>query len=99
MTNSDNIRDIIYELAGTLTYLGDDYALTGTECDPGNSAVRIIKRNSEKTLYLIAYSEPDDTEMRLYDEHNNLIDQRFLYNGALNNLTAENIADYIKQLF
>lgn len=86
-------------MAGTLTYLGDDYAPTETECDPGDSAVRITKRNSEKTLYVIAYSEPDDTEMRLYDAHDDLIDQRFLYNGALDNLTAENIADDIRKLF
>lgn len=99
MADNDNTRDIIHELAGTLTYLGDDYTLTGTECDPGDSAVRIIKRNSEKNLYVIAYGEPDDTEMRLYDEHDDLIDQRFLYNGRLDNLTAENIADDIRKLF
>lgn len=98
MTDNDNIRDIIHELAGTLTYLGDDYTLTETECDPGDSAVRIIKRSSEKTLYIIAYSDPDDTEMRLYDGHDDLIDQRFLYNGALDNLTAENIAGDIRTL-
>lgn len=99
MANNDNTRDIIHELAGALTYLSDDYTLTRTECDPGDSAVRIIKQNSEKTLYVIAYSEPDDTEMRLYDEYDNLIEQRFLYNGTLDNLTAENIADDIRKLF
>lgn len=98
MTNNGTTRDIIYELAGTLAYLDDDYTLTGTECDPGDSAVRIIKRNSEKTLYVIAYSKPDDTEMRLYDEHDNLIDQRFFYNGTLDNLTAGDLADDIRKL-
>lgn len=97
MANNDNTRDIIHELAGTLADLGDDYTLTRTECDPGDSAVRIIKRNSEKTLYVIACSEPNDTEMRLYDEHDNLIAQHFFYNGALGNLTAENIADDIRR--
>lgn len=99
MANNDSTRDIIHELAGTLAYLDDDCTLTETECDPGDSAVRITKQNSEKTLYVIAYSDPDDTEMRLYDEHDDLIDQRFLYNGTFDNLTAENIADDIRKLF
>lgn len=95
MANNDNARDIIHELAGTLTYLGDDYTLTGTECDPGDSAVRITKRNSEKTMYIIAYSDPADTEMHLYDGPDSLIAYHVFYDGSLNDSTPEDIADYI----
>ena len=97
MTNN-NTRDIIRELANVLSYLGDDYTLTGVECDPGDSAVRVIKRNSDKTLYIIAYSDPDDTETRLYDENDDLTIQCSLYNGALGDLTPEDIADGIRKI-
>lgn len=99
MANNSKTRDIIHELAATLTHLGDDYTLTGVECDPGDSAARVIKRNNEKTMYVIAYSDPDDTEIRLYDETGNLSHQCFLYNGAFDSLTPENFADDIRKLF
>lgn len=95
MANNDNTRDIIHELADTLTYLGDDYTLTGTECDPGDSAVRITKRNSEKTLYVIAYSDPDDTEIQVYDGPDSLITYHVFHDGSLDDATPEDIADYI----
>lgn len=99
MANNDNTRDIIHELAGTLTYLGDDYTLTGTECDPGDSAVRVTKRNSEKTLYIIAYSDPVTTEMHLYDGLNSLITYHVFYDRTLDDFTPEDIADYIIRSF
>lgn len=99
MNKHDNIRDIIHELADTLTHLGDDYTLTGVDCEPGDSAGRIIKRNSEKTMYIIALSDPDDTEMRLYDENGDMTAQYCFYNGAFDNLTPADIADDIKNLF
>lgn len=95
MTNNDNTRDLIHEMANTLQYLGDDYTLTKVECDPGDSAIRIIKRNSEKTLYIIAYNNPNDTETRLYDEHDNLTAQYFYYDGAFDKLTTREVADLI----
>lgn len=95
--SNDNKRDIIHELADALQLLGDDYTLTGVECEPGDSAVRVIKRNSDKTLYIIAYSNPDDTETRLYDEHDDLTTQCSLYNGAFNTLPPEEIADAIRK--
>jgi hypothetical protein len=97
MTNNDNHRDIIHEIADVLTSLGDDYTPTKVECDPGDSAVRITKRNNEKTLYIIAYSEPDDTEIRLYDKHDDLTAQSFLYNSAFGELYPGEIADYIRK--
>jgi hypothetical protein len=97
MADNNNVRDIIHELADTLAYLGDDYTLTGTECDPGDSAVRIIKRGSEKTVYIIAYSDPDDTEIRVYDEHDELTTQSSFYNGAFGNLYPEDVADCIRK--
>lgn len=97
MTNNDNTRDIIHEMIDALASLGDDYTLTRVECDPGDSAARITKRNGKKTMYVTAYSEPDDTETRLYDEHDNLIAQSFLYDGAFDKLHPEEVADYIRK--
>lgn len=95
MSDNTKKRDIIHEMADTLALLGDDYTLTGVECDPGDSAVRVIKRNSEKTLYVIAYDNPDDTEMRLYDESDELASQHVFYNGSFDNLPPRLLADYI----
>lgn len=97
MTNNDTTRDITAEMADVLALLGDDYTLTAVECVPGDSAARITKQDSGKTMYLIAYSEPDDTEMRLYDEHDDLIAQSFLYNGAFGRLYPEEVADYTRK--
>lgn len=95
MANNDNTRDIIHELAGTLTHLGDDYTATEVDCDPGDSAIRITKQNSEKTMYIIAYSDPADTEMHLYDGPDSLIAYHVFYDGSLDDSTPEDIADYI----
>lgn len=88
-------RDIIHDLADALQLLGDDYTINEVDCDPGDSAIRITKRNSEKTLYIIAYSNPADTEMRLYDEPDSLIAYHVFYAGTLDDLTPEDIADHI----
>lgn len=95
MTDNDNPRDIIHEMADALRLLGDDYTITKVDCKPGDSAIRVIKRNSEKTLYIIAYSNPDDTEMRLYDEPDSLDAYHVFYNGSLDDYTPEGLADYI----
>ena len=95
MSNENKPRDIIHEMANVLPLLGDDYTLTGVECDPGDSAIRVIKRNSEKTMYIIAYSEPDATEVHIYDGHDTLTAYHVFYDGSLNDSTPENIADYI----
>ncbi len=95
MTDNDNVRDIIHEMADVLRLLGDDYATTKVDCDPGDSAIRITKRNSEKTLYIIAYSDPADTETHLYDGPDSLIAYHVCYDGSLDDYTPEDIADYI----
>ena len=97
MTDNDNIRDILHEIADVLASLGDDYTPAKVECDPGDSAVRITKQDSEKTIYVIAYSEPDDTEIRVYDEHDDLIAQNSFYDGAFGDLFPEDVADYIRK--
>lgn len=97
MTNNNNTRNIINEITNTMQYLGDDYTLTEMECDPGDSAIRITKQNSKKTLYIIAYNNPDDTETRLYDEHNNLTTQCSFYNGTFNTTPPETIATLISK--
>lgn len=95
MTDNSKTRDIIHEMADVLRLLGDDYTITKVDCEPGDSAIRITKRNSEKTLYIIAYSDPADTEVHLYDGHDSLIAYHVLYDGFLNDHTPEDIADYI----
>lgn len=88
-------RDISHEMADVTALLGDEYTTTNVECDPGDSAIRITKQNSEKTLYIIAYSDPADTETQLYDGSDTLLTYQIFYNGTLNESTPEDIADYI----
>lgn len=93
MTNDR--RDIIHELADVTALLGPEYETTRVECDPGDSAMKITKQDSRKTLYAIAYSNPDDTEIHLYDGTDSLIAYHVFHNGSLGNLTPEQFADHI----
>lgn len=95
MSDNNKPRNISHEMADALRLLNNNYTTTEVNCDPGDSAIRITKRNSEKTLYIIAYSDPDDTEMHLYDGPDSLITYRVLYDGSLHDATPEDIADYI----
>lgn len=95
MTTTNDARDIRHEMADALRLLGDDYTTTEVDCEPGDSAIRITKRNSEKTMYVIAYSNPDDTEMHIYDGPDSLIAYHVFYNGSLDDSTPEDIAGYI----
>lgn len=95
MSDNNKPRDINHEMADALRLLGDDYTITEVDCDPGDSAIRITKRNSEKTMYIIAYSDPADTEMHIYDGIDSLITYHVFYDGSLDDSTPENIADYI----
>lgn len=95
MSDNDKTRDIIRELADVLALLDDDYTLTGVECHPGDSAARITKRNSGRTSYIIAYSNPDDTEIRLYDGNDDPTSQHVFYNGSFASLSPETIAGLI----
>lgn len=88
-------RDIIREMADVPRLLGDDYTITEVDCDPGDSAIRVTKRNSEKTLYVIAYNDPADTETQLYDDTDSLIDYDVFLDGTPDHPTPEDIADYI----
>lgn len=99
MTNNSNTRDIIREQAAAFTLLGDEYETTLVGCEPGDSAVRITKQGSQQTLYIVAYSDPDDTEMMLYDEDDSIMAECTIYNGALDNFTAEDLADDIRKFF
>lgn len=95
MRDNNKPRDIIHEIADALRLLGDDYTATKVDCEPGDSAIRITKQNSEKTLYVIAYSDPADTEMHLYDGPDTLTSSHAFYDGSLDDHTPEDIADYI----
>lgn len=46
-------------------------------------------------MYIIAYSDPADTEMHLYDGPDSLISYHAFYNGSLDDSTPEDIADHI----
>lgn len=99
MSGNTTPRDINHEIADALRLLNNDYTTTEVDCDPGDSAIRITKQNSEKTMYIIAYSDPADTEMRLYDEPDSLITYHVFYDGSLDDSTSEDIADYITRSF
>lgn len=95
MRSNNKPRNIHHEMANALRLLGDDYTTIEVDCDPGDSAIRITKRNSEKILYIIAYSNPADTELHLYDGSDSLTSYRVFYDGSLDDSTPEDIADYI----
>lgn len=93
MTN--NRKDIIHELADVTALLGTEYEVTRVECDPGDSAMKITKQGSQKTLYIIAYSNPDSIEIQLYDGIDSLDSYLVLYDDSLGRLTPEQVADHI----
>nr|UWG20990.1 MAG: hypothetical protein [Bacteriophage sp.] len=95
MSHENKTRNINHEMADALRLLDHDYTTTEVDCDPGDSAIRITKQNSEKTLYIIAYSDPDDTEMHVYDGSDSLTTCHVFSNGSLHDSTPEDIADYI----
>lgn len=98
MRDENKTRDIIHEMADVLQLLSNDYTTTKVDCDPGDSAIRITKRNSKKSLYIIAYSNPDDTEMHLYDGPDSLIAYHIFYDGSLDDSTPEELADHITRI-
>nr|UVX88611.1 MAG: hypothetical protein [Bacteriophage sp.] len=95
MSDNNKPRDINHEMADALRLLGNDYTTTEVDCYPGDSAIRITKQNSKKTLYIIAYSDPADTEMHVYNGTDSLITYRVFQDGSLDDSTPEDIADYI----
>lgn len=95
MRDENKRRNIHHEMVDALQLLGNDYTTTEVDCEPGDSAIRITKRNSEKTLYVIAYSNPSDTEMHLYDGPDTLTTYHVFYDGSLDDYTPEDVADYI----
>lgn len=95
MRDENKHRNISHEMADALRLLDSDYTAAEVDCEPGDSAIRITKRNSEKTLYVIAYSDPADTEMHLYDGSDSLIAYDVFYDGSLDGSTPEDIADHI----
>lgn len=95
MTDNTTRRDIRHEMADVIALLGDEYTVTNVECDPGDTAIKITRQNTSKIMYVIAYSNPDDTELRLYDEDDTLVTPYTMYNGQLNEYTPEEIADDI----
>lgn len=95
MTNNTTRRDIRHEMADVIALLGDEYTTTNVECDPGDTAIKITRQNNGKTMYVIAYSNPNDTEIQLYDEDDSLIIYNIFNDGSINDSTPEGIADYI----
>lgn len=98
MNNENKPRDIRHEMADAIALLGDEYTTTNVECDPGDTAIKITRQNNGKILYIIAYSDPSDTELRLYDEDDTLVTQYTMYDGQFNEYTPEEIADYITEI-
>lgn len=88
-------RDIRSEIADVIALLGNEYMTTNVECNPGDTAIKITRQNNNKTMYIIAYSNPDDTEIHLYDGPDSLITYHVFPDGSLDDYTPEDIADYI----
>lgn len=88
-------RDIRHEMADIIALLGDEYTTTNVECSLGDTAIKITRQNNSKTMYIIAYSNPDDTEMHLYDGPDSLIIYHIFHDGSLGDFTPEDVADYI----
>lgn len=95
MSANTTKRDLRHEMADVIALLGNEYTVTNVECDPGDTAIKITRQNNGKTMYVIAYSNPDDTEIQLYDEDDSLSICRIFQDGSLNDSTPENIADHI----
>lgn len=95
MSDNTTKRDILHEMADATALLGDEYTITNVECDPGDTAIKITRQNNDKTMYIIAYSNPADTEIQLYDEDDSLTLYDIFHDGSLNDHTPENLADYI----
>lgn len=95
MSANTTKRDIRHEMADVIALLGDGYTATNVECDPGDTAIKITRRNNGKTMYVIAYSDPDDTEIQLYDENDSLVIYEIFDDEYLNDSTPEDIANYI----
>lgn len=98
MSTNTTKRDIRHEMADVIALLGNEYTTTNVECDPGDTAIKITRQNNGKILYIIAYSNPTDTELRLYNEDDTLAAQYTMYNGQFNEYTPEGIADCITEL-
>lgn len=97
MSNDNKPRDIRHEMADVIAILGDEYTTTNVECDPGDTAIKITRQNSDKILYIIAYSNPADTEIHLYEEPDSLSTYHVFYDGSINDHTPKEIADYITE--
>lgn len=95
MSANTTKRDIRHEMADVIALLGDECTTTNVECDPGDTAIKITRQNNGKTMYVIAYSNPDDTEIQLYDEDDSLVLYDIFHDGSLNDSATEDIADYI----
>lgn len=95
MSANTTKRDVRHEMDDVIALLGNEYTTTNVECDPGDSAIKITRQNNDKILYVIAYSNPDDTEIQIYGEDDSLTVYNIFRDGSLNDSTPEDIADYI----
>lgn len=95
MSTNTTKRDIRHEMADVIALLGNGYTTTNVECDPGDTAIKITRQDNGKTMYIIAYSNPDDTEIQLYDEDDSLSIYHIFQDGSLGDSTPKETADYI----
>lgn len=95
MSTNTTKRDIRHEMADIIALLGNEYTVTNVECDPGDTAIKITRQNNGETMYVIAYSNPEDTEIQVYDKNDSLTIYNIFQDGSLNDYTTEDIADYI----
>lgn len=81
--------DITHKLANVLSTLGDKYAMTQVQCDPGDGAVKITKQGSGNTLYIIAFHDPDEIEFTLLDGDGNDIAYLYIYDQAIDAISGK----------
>lgn len=99
MTENTNNRDIRNELSDVIALLGGEYETTTVHCYPEDSALHITRQGSNQSMYFIADDQPNEIQMRLYDEDTGCMKAHCIfYDDTFNNLTPNHIANGIRAL-
>lgn len=78
-----------------ISALDDEYATEQVPCDPGNTAFKITKQESNLSVYLIAFHDPDYIEIITFDG-DETVSQTFLYRK---NKTIKEYAGIVRSCF
>lgn len=78
-----------------ISALDGEYATEQVPCDPGDTAFKITKQESNLSVYLIAFHDPDYIEIITFDG-DETVSQTFLYRK---NKTVGKCADIVRSCF